>query len=453
MELLDELSGFQFEDLMEDVFRNLGYENVRQAARTADEGRDILMEEVVDGRHRAIVIECKHTETVGRPVVQKLHSAVATFEFDGPKRGMVVTTGRFTSPALEYADRLRENGDPFPIELIDGTDLREIGEEIGLDLYNGRIEVLCDETLRPVDPTVGRDGPVLEAFRSIENIESKDVPTPHMAVSFEPVLEIKARTNAVFETSVGVIHRIDQRNTFLIYADRQRPRVADDTVGNLVQDNLSRTVELDEDEMAEVFDEVSVERFGQTETEYKEWAVDRLREYHTTTVQYTGDNNVTYTKECTPNVSDISVQSIEPVYLPEIRSGTRLDEYVYPFEYYAAGPSRVTIEDGIHRCVHCDSSGDESYTYCDNCGSINCGTHIKTERLEKEPVCTGCAVTNRFFLRTKYFYDEENLGEFREEYAAMPIHRKAMENPPLIGGSLVGTIAVVLLFAIQFGLI
>ena len=74
MPVLDDLSGFEFEDLMEDVFRNLGYENVRQAARTADEGRDVLMEEVVDGTRRAVIVECKHTDTVGRPVVQKLHS-------------------------------------------------------------------------------------------------------------------------------------------------------------------------------------------------------------------------------------------------------------------------------------------------------------------------------------------------------------------------------------------
>jgi len=50
MAVLDDLSGFEFEDVIEDVFRNLGYENVRQATKTADEGRDILMEEVVDGR-------------------------------------------------------------------------------------------------------------------------------------------------------------------------------------------------------------------------------------------------------------------------------------------------------------------------------------------------------------------------------------------------------------------
>ena len=116
MAVLDDLSGFEFED----VFRNLGYENARQAVKTADEGRDILMEEVVDGTRRGIVVECKHTGTVGRPVIQKLHSAIATFEYDGPKRGMVVTTGRFTEPAREYATRLDQNDDPYLIELIDG---------------------------------------------------------------------------------------------------------------------------------------------------------------------------------------------------------------------------------------------------------------------------------------------------------------------------------------------
>jgi len=150
MAVLNDLSGFEFEDVVEDVFRNLGYENVRQADRTADEGRDVIMEEVVDGTRRAIIVECKHTGTVGRPVVQKLHSAIATFDFNGPKRGMVVTTGRFTNPAREYADRLQQNDDPYPIELLDGEDLREIADEIGLDLYNGRIEILCDETLRPM---------------------------------------------------------------------------------------------------------------------------------------------------------------------------------------------------------------------------------------------------------------------------------------------------------------
>jgi restriction endonuclease Mrr len=441
MPVLDDLSGFEFEDLMEDVFRNLGYENVRQASRTADEGRDVLMEEVVDGTRRAVIVECKHTDTVGRPVVQKLHSATATFDFDGPKRGIAVTTGRFTTPAQEYSNRLRENGDPHPIKLLDGQDLREIADEIGLDLYNGRIEILCEETLRPYDPAASVSAPVTAAFRDIENIAAADLPSPQSRMTFRPVVAITADTNAIFETSVGVIHRINDRTHVVVHADRGYPEVADDAVATLVAENLYATVTLDADRFQDVFDTVDERRFGQTQTEYKEWAVDRLRKYHTTSVTYTGDNNVTYTKTCEPNLSDISVQSIEPVYLPEVRQTTALGDYSYPYEYYAAGPSRVTIEDGIHRCVHCDTSGaGTEYTYCVNCGAIACDSHIKTERLEQAPVCTGCAVTERFALKTKYFYNEENVETFRDEYAQMPIHEKAIENTPLVGAVVVVTL-------------
>ncbi len=68
-------------------------------------------------------------------------------------------------------------------------------------------------------------------------------------------------------------------------------------------------------------------------------------------------------------------------------------------------------------------------------------------------MCTGCAVTDRFVLKTKYFYNEENLQAFREQYAAMSVFQKAQENRLLAGGIvlivllivgvLVGALAVV----------
>ncbi|MEZ3145615.1 restriction endonuclease [Halobaculum sp. MBLA0143] len=449
MAVLDDLSGFEFEDLMEDVLRNLGYENVRQASKTADEGRDVLMEEVVDGTRRGVVVECKHTGTVGRPVVQKLHSAVATAEFADPKRGIVVTTGRFTDPAVEYAEQLRANDDPYPIELIDGTDLRQIADEVGLDLYNGRIEILCDETLRPSDPTASVDAPVVEQFRDVDGIDAGDLPRPESELTLRPVVTVTADVDAVFETSVGVVHRVDDRTRLTVHADRDRPRAAQEDVTELVVRNGHSTVEVDESEFAETFDSVEQLRFGQTQTEYKDWAVDRVRRAYTETVHYTGDNNVDYEKECEPKQSDVSVQSVAPVYLPEITQTTRLGEYDYDYEYYAAGPSRTTSVDEIHECVHCSTDGDDgAYTYCRNCGAIACRTHTETERYVGEPVCTGCAVVERFALRTKYFYDEENLEAFREEYADLPPHQKAAENEFLVGGAaaaaLVGVVALLL---------
>jgi restriction endonuclease Mrr len=131
-----------------------------------------------------------------------------------------------------------------------------------------------------------------------------------------------------------------------------------------------------------------------------------------------------------------------------VRQEVRLQEYSYPCDYFAAGPSRVTTEDGVHRCVHCKtSSAAETYTYCENCGSISCEEHTKTERLEGDPVCTGCAVTETFAFSTKYFYDETNREAFRDVYAEMPLHEKAMENPKLVAG-----VAIIIMGAL-FGLL
>ncbi|MEY7848835.1 restriction endonuclease [Natrarchaeobius sp. A-rgal3] len=455
MALLDELSGYEFEDLMVDVFRHLGYENVRQSARTADEGRDVLMEEVVDDRRRAVVVECKHTDAVGRPVVQKLHSAVATYDYDGPRRGMVATTGRFTGPAREYASDLGD-GDGS-VELLDGADLREIGEEIGMDLYNGRIEILRAEALWPTHPTAGDHAPLFEVADEVENLAPASVPDPETVLELEPTVTVSARTSATFETSVGVVHSVDETTDLVIRADRGSPRVVAAELQSLVSDRTAPRIDLEEYErtLENGFDDLERSRFGRTETAYKEWSVDKFRAIHTTTVGYTGDNNVDYEKTCTPNQSDVSILSIDPVYLPRVRSRLSLGEYDYRYEYYAAGPSWTETTNDLHRCVHCETGGARGHgnvTYCSNCGSINCDDHVRTERLEDEPVCTGCAVTERFALSRKYFYDEQNLEAFREEYAEMALHEKAMENVPLVVGTALAAVFLLVVLAAAVGL-
>jgi restriction endonuclease Mrr len=104
--------------------------------------------------------------------------------------------------------------------------------------------------------------------------------------------------------------------------------------------------------------------------------------------------------------------------------------------------------------VHCSTSDrNTEYTYCENCGSINCPTHIKTERLEGRPVCTGCAVTERFALKTKYFYNEDNRAEFRAQYEAMPVYERVRENPWLVVGIVIVSFIVVLLGLSELGLV
>lgn len=70
MSVFGDPSGFEFEDVMEDVSCNLGSENVHQASKRADEGRDILMAEIVNGTRCGVVVGCKPPQTQPRDEYQ-----------------------------------------------------------------------------------------------------------------------------------------------------------------------------------------------------------------------------------------------------------------------------------------------------------------------------------------------------------------------------------------------
>ena len=457
--LLDDLTGLEFEEVMVDVFRHQGYRDVRQAVRTADEGRDVTMvDDSGPGEPVGVVVECKHTDTVGRPVVQKLHSAVTTHEYDGPRRGMVATTGRFTAPAEEYAKRVSANPADVDIELLDGRRLREIGDSIGMDLYSGRIEVLCDETLPPPADADAVAAARDEAAASVENLSPSDLPHPHTSLAFSPLLLVETEVDATFETSVGVVHSVFERERLALSADREGPSLLRTSVATLAGDASRREplpkrggaaaaragADRDRAALDDRFDAAEVHRFGRTESEYTDWVVDRQRERHQETVRYTGDNNVTYTKTCTPRASDVRVLDVDAVYLPQATATTELGGYSYDHGYVTNGTDRMTIRDEFADCVHCGASAD-SITYCANCGSLGCDDHVREERLVGDPVCTGCSVTGEFFFATKHFYDEANREAFAAEYEAMPAYRKPLENPRLTAALVGATLLLLLL--------
>jgi hypothetical protein len=108
---LRSLSPQRFEDEMASLFGRLGYK-VEQTPYTNDLGRDAILEK--DGQKS--LLECKRygeTNTIGRPELQKFHSAVIS---DGAVGGFFVTTGTFTTGAKKHATKIG-------ITLIDGEEL------------------------------------------------------------------------------------------------------------------------------------------------------------------------------------------------------------------------------------------------------------------------------------------------------------------------------------------
>ena len=465
MTLLDELTGFEFEEVMVDVFRHQGYSDVGQAELIADEGRDVTMLDdrttgsggtdapSAAGRPTAVVVECKHTDVVSRPVVQKTHSAAHTYDYDGPVRAMVATTGRFTDPAREYAERVDADAEDVEFGLIDGEDLRELSEAIPLDLYNGKIEIVCEEAITPPTDRETLEGYLESAAANVHNLDEWTVGATLTAVRFEPVLLAETAVDATFETDVGVIHEVEDRERSVLDGHATEPARRGNDVATIVGSTESDRLALDDHDLDGTYDRTDIERFEHDERGYREWLIGELAERHETTVEYTGDNGVAYERTCRPTAADVEIETLDPVYLPHVAVATSLGEYEYELELYAAGGETLVRDAEFERCVHCEpeEASDESgqprgqhasqptnertnlpLTYCANCGAIACAAHTETERLVGEPVCTGCAVTGRFAGATRYFYDETNRETFAEAYREMPIHRKVRENEALV---------------------
>ncbi|MCH7484631.1 MAG: restriction endonuclease, partial [Chloroflexi bacterium] len=123
---LDALSGFEFEKFCAMVFDRLGYGRVENLPSVGDKGRDLIIH-----GERKIVVECKHQPktAVGRPVIQKLHSAVVSERADG---GWVVTSGGFTRQATEHADEIQASGIEF--KLIDRAMLLDLADRAGIEI-------------------------------------------------------------------------------------------------------------------------------------------------------------------------------------------------------------------------------------------------------------------------------------------------------------------------------
>ncbi|WP_307584751.1 restriction endonuclease [Paenibacillus wynnii] len=89
---------FEFEDYMARVFRCAGYD-CEVTKRSGDGGKDIILRSDNEVR----LVECKRytTPKVGRPDIQKFHSAIIEC---GAIEGFYITTGEYTKQALECAE-------------------------------------------------------------------------------------------------------------------------------------------------------------------------------------------------------------------------------------------------------------------------------------------------------------------------------------------------------------
>ena len=200
---LDKLDGHAFEVAMVEVFRRLGYATERGKV-TNDEGRDII---IWQGSEK-IVVECKHhRDTIGRPQVQKLHSATMTYP--GATGGIVVATSSFSDGAQQYVAEINAKSG-IQIQLWDYAKLVQEAQRVGVYLvkthqgthlffqapFRNEQEVLTELSSRYLAGLVSKPRPVHTAIQIA-------ISAPEII----PVAAIDYEVNKVFETQAGVIYR------------------------------------------------------------------------------------------------------------------------------------------------------------------------------------------------------------------------------------------------------
>ena len=122
-----------------DILERCGF-RVKKMGGVADGGRDII----IWNKQDKMIVECKHhAKSIGRPVVQKLHSAVVT---DRAMGGIIISTGGFSLQAAQYAHATRYVNDALRairnmrqdgMVLVDKGGLVIMAKNVGVAIHDG----------------------------------------------------------------------------------------------------------------------------------------------------------------------------------------------------------------------------------------------------------------------------------------------------------------------------
>ena len=354
---LEHIDGLEFEHVCKKIFERAGVGHVQKIGGVADGGRDL----VIHQEGGSIIVECKHylNSTVGRPVVQKLHSAVIS---NGAREGIIATTGKFSDEAIQHANALSNE---IPIRLYDLHKLNDLAQRAGIRLVlEGEENTLFATQMSDIQGLAAR---FLESLKNLESFPdgpgSLFAITPRQVV-LEPCYMLKVDIRQDFKTSLGLVHSINERNLNVIF-DRDGQHIKGvEFLNGTVLVSVSDVTRLD---CAYKRGEYVLD----TES-LKTRVVDQMIREYTRVVRYMGKTRRVYTKECKPGPSAIHIGDLKQVFIPictvllSFVHGTR--EYLCEIIEHNGG-IRV-LSGGLTECGICKDVISDGGLLCNVCGVI-----------------------------------------------------------------------------------
>ena len=365
---------------MVEIFRRMGYLTER-GKLSNDHGRDIILRRA----ERLIVVECKHQKSaVGRPVVQKLHSATMTY----PKAtdGLVLTTGCFADSAFEYTEEVNTKS-AIKIDLWDYQRLvreaREVGVYFVASLHGTNIFFWVPWRL---------DSEVQGFLQDTHLSRIKSAPRPVVDAvciltiqrQVVPALLVDYSVDKQFQTQVGTIYNARDGGRRICGVGGTEILPGEEQFWAQSKPILILDAELDGKKVPTYF--------GQPIDSLIEDIRSGTAQRLSRKVRYQGGNNRNYEKSCEVKPDDVCVQTKQVLY-GRLRIGLRAG----PKEYlahladdaarrptivatagFSAGGEGFILGNGF-LCNDCGliapRVGDSAGLACETCGRTLCQSH------------------------------------------------------------------------------
>ena len=392
---LENMDGEEFEILCKEIFSKFYNVDVDKTPLVGDGGKDLIIR-MPEG---AVYVECKHhhNSTIGRPIVQKLHSAMVT---DWVKKGIIVTTGTFSKQAEDHIEK-----NSLPIELIDGHKFKEMAESVGYELFYG------------YDVNIPTD--IVNPFSS-EELSAQCAGYINNTVESSPDkpagLFVPESVDTVMDGFLRVEYNISQefynsKKDMLIYKidDHGVLYLHDGTLSSLDTKTCEFITKGERIPLSEYDGPEFDTSLTSIRSDVEEAAYAQIIEKYTCDHPYVTTNNQNRVKHIVPSRKNIEIFNITGLFVPsfEIRyevidthhqlSGMENGKTVAITSSYTCDVCRKTNIApklcGYCGSLVCDNHGARC-SICNRTMCKNCGLYFKKALLFKKTICPDCAKSN-----------------------------------------------------------
>lgn len=288
---LYEMTGEQFEEVVRQIFSRKGYV-AKKTQITGDEGRDII----ATNKTETLVIECKHQRhSIGRPVVQKLHSAALTY---GATGALLVTSGTASTQAHEYAKKAT---DGFVVIWTHDT-LAEEGRKVNIFLVGDKGNDTTSSTFYFFVPSSSATADQLLLKKLRVELQSHPYSIDDSVIyrssdlAWQPTIWIDYSVNKIFRTQAGVIYHAKAKDTKYFAPGGIFDK---ESLASVAKIGLAKTPDYD----LRNFDN-ALAKFPSTYSLEHDIRRD-VSKLLTKDIHYTGANNVSYSRLCVVKESDV----------------------------------------------------------------------------------------------------------------------------------------------------